>query len=98
MLRKVSQLSTYRERGHCSECSQGERSCNGRPSRSSIAWLLANWAHVVLLHHGACYCFMGLQGWVKSMRKKKELVFIDISDGSTANKLQVVISAELMRG
>lgn len=42
--------------------------------------------------------FLGVQGWVKSVRKKKELVFIDIGDGSTANKLQVVVSAEQLRG
>lgn len=62
-----------------------------------IIHVLANWTHVVLLHHGPA-AVSWLQGWVKSMRKKKELVFIDISDGSTANKLQVVVSAELLRG
>lgn len=50
---------------------------------------------------GLTWCIigtLGLQGWVKSVRKKKELVFIDISDGSTANKLQVVVPAEQLRG
>ena len=39
-----------------------------------------------------------LQGWVKSVRKQKELVFIDVSDGSTPAVLQVVISSDLLKG
>ena len=39
-----------------------------------------------------------VQGWVKSVRKQKELVFLDVSDGSTPARLQVVASSELLRG
>ncbi|CAI8051683.1 Probable asparagine--tRNA ligase, mitochondrial [Geodia barretti] len=37
-------------------------------------------------------------GWVKNMRKQKELVFIDLNDGSTAARLQVVAPSNLLRG
>jgi asparaginyl-tRNA synthetase len=37
-------------------------------------------------------------GWVKSVRKQKELVFLDVSDGSTPARLQVVASSELLNG
>lgn len=35
-----------------------------------------------------------VKGWVKSLRKQKENVFIDINDGSCNNRLQVFISAK----
>ncbi|XP_022122507.2 probable asparagine--tRNA ligase, mitochondrial [Pieris rapae] len=36
-----------------------------------------------------------VKGWVKSLRVQKDLVFADVSDGSTANKLQVLIPKNL---
>ena len=39
-----------------------------------------------------------LQGWVRNVRKQKELVFIDLNDGSTAERLQVVAPSNLLRG
>lgn len=35
------------------------------------------------------------QGWVKANRKMKDLTFIDINDGSCAEKLQIVVSKNL---
>ncbi|XP_057667993.1 probable asparagine--tRNA ligase, mitochondrial [Diorhabda carinulata] len=32
-----------------------------------------------------------IKGWIKSLRKQKDNVFLDISDGSTAKKLQIII-------
>ena len=34
------------------------------------------------------------QGWVKSARKQKQLVFIDVNDGSALKSLQVVASLD----
>ncbi|KAF4528264.1 hypothetical protein B566_EDAN014154 [Ephemera danica] len=34
---------------------------------------------------------ISVKGWVKSTRKMKDLIFIDIDDGSCASKLQIVI-------
>ena len=39
-----------------------------------------------------------IQGWVKNVRKQKKVVFIDINDGSTAKKLQVVAPSDLLEG
>ncbi|CAH4033692.1 unnamed protein product [Pieris brassicae] len=36
-----------------------------------------------------------VKGWVKSLRVQKDLVFADVSDGSTANKLQILIPKNL---
>ncbi|KAJ8927135.1 hypothetical protein NQ314_020408 [Rhamnusium bicolor] len=36
-----------------------------------------------------------VKGWVKSLRKQKENVFVDISDGSTGKKLQVLVPQKL---
>jgi len=35
-----------------------------------------------------------LQGWVKSVRKQKDLVFIDVNDGSSLRSLQVIVPSE----
>ena len=35
-----------------------------------------------------------LQGWVKAVRKQKDLVFVDLNDGSTPQNLQVVAHLE----
>ena len=37
-------------------------------------------------------CFV--QGWVKSVRKQKDIVFIDLNDGSTHQSLQIVARSE----
>ncbi|CAG9820136.1 unnamed protein product [Phaedon cochleariae] len=34
---------------------------------------------------------INIKGWVKSLRKQKERVFLDLSDGSTWKKLQIVL-------
>ncbi|CAH1634942.1 unnamed protein product [Spodoptera littoralis] len=36
-----------------------------------------------------------IKGWVKNLRKQKDLIFADISDGSCAQKLQIVIPKNL---
>ncbi|XP_023013966.2 asparagine--tRNA ligase, mitochondrial [Leptinotarsa decemlineata] len=38
---------------------------------------------------------VNIKGWVKSLRKQKENVFIDLNDGSTGQKLQVIIPQNL---
>lgn len=35
--------------------------------------------------------FIDLQGWIKGIRRQKDLSFLDIDDGSDAQKLQVRI-------
>ena len=35
---------------------------------------------------------------MKNVRKQKELVFLDLNDGSTAARLQVVAPSNLLRG
>ena len=35
-----------------------------------------------------------LQGWVKAVRKQKDLVFIDLNDGSSPKSLQIVAHSE----
>lgn len=39
--------------------------------------------------------FLLFQGWVKNLRKQKDLIFADVSDGSCAEKLQIVIPKAL---
>lgn len=39
--------------------------------------------------------FIIFQGWIKNLRKQKDLTFIDVNDGSTAQKLQIVIPKHL---
>lgn len=41
------------------------------------------------------YCYYIFQGWVKNLRKQKDITFIDVNDGSTAQKLQIVIPKNL---
>ncbi|CAK1542776.1 unnamed protein product [Leptosia nina] len=36
-----------------------------------------------------------VKGWVKNLRVQKQLVFADVSDGSTATKLQVLIPKDI---
>ncbi|KAF9814464.1 hypothetical protein SFRURICE_000191 [Spodoptera frugiperda] len=36
-----------------------------------------------------------IKGWVKNLRKQKDLIFADVSDGSCAQKLQIVIPKHL---
>lgn len=36
-----------------------------------------------------------IKGWVKALRKHKDVVFLDVSDGTVASKLQVVLSADM---
>ncbi|CAB3242203.1 unnamed protein product [Arctia plantaginis] len=36
-----------------------------------------------------------IKGWVKNLRKQKDLIFADVSDGSCAQKLQIVIPKAL---
>ncbi|CAH1140392.1 unnamed protein product [Phyllotreta striolata] len=36
------------------------------------------------------------KGWIRSLRKQKENVFIDISDGSTNQKLQIIVGSKLV--
>uniref|UniRef100_A0A131Y9F1 asparagine--tRNA ligase n=1 Tax=Ixodes ricinus TaxID=34613 RepID=A0A131Y9F1_IXORI len=38
-----------------------------------------------------------VKGWVKALRKHKDVVFLDVSDGTVASKLQVVLPADNMR-
>lgn len=38
---------------------------------------------------------MVFQGWVRNLRVQKELIFADVSDGSSAKKLQIVIPKSL---
>ncbi|CAG9762401.1 unnamed protein product [Ceutorhynchus assimilis] len=35
---------------------------------------------------------ISVQGWIKSLRKQKEVTFIDINDGSTPTNLQIVLT------
>ena len=35
-----------------------------------------------------------LQGWVKSVRKHRDIVFLHISDGTTIQPLQIVLSPQ----
>lgn len=37
-----------------------------------------------------------LQGWIKSLRKQKDNVFIDLSDGSSEKKIQIVLPLALV--
>lgn len=39
--------------------------------------------------------FKYFQGWVKNLRVQKELIFADVSDGSSAKRLQIVIPKHL---
>eukprot|EP00731_Ephydatia_muelleri_P031013 Em0022g527a len=41
---------------------------------------------------------VNVSGWVKSVRKQKELVFIELNDGSSARSLQVVVPADKFPG
>ncbi|KAL1432819.1 hypothetical protein MTO96_013020 [Rhipicephalus appendiculatus] len=38
-----------------------------------------------------------IKGWVRALRKHKDLVFLDLSDGSAASKVQVVVPANCVR-
>ncbi|KAG5868850.1 hypothetical protein JTB14_031090 [Gonioctena quinquepunctata] len=38
---------------------------------------------------------ISVKGWIKSLRKQKENVFIDLHDGSTAKKLQIILSQDI---
>ncbi|CAN8006784.1 unnamed protein product [Ixodes hexagonus] len=38
-----------------------------------------------------------IKGWVKALRKHKDVVFLDVSDGTVASKLQVVLPADNTR-
>ncbi|XP_066141481.1 asparaginyl-tRNA synthetase isoform X2 [Euwallacea fornicatus] len=38
---------------------------------------------------------VSVQGWIKSIRKQKEVTFLDINDGSTPNNIQVVIPKKI---
>ncbi|KAL3212017.1 hypothetical protein MRX96_008268 [Rhipicephalus microplus] len=38
-----------------------------------------------------------MKGWVRALRKHKDLVFVDLSDGSAASKVQVVVPANCVR-
>ncbi|XP_065289219.2 asparaginyl-tRNA synthetase isoform X1 [Dermacentor albipictus] len=38
-----------------------------------------------------------IKGWVRALRKHKDVVFVDLSDGSAASKVQVVIPANCTR-
>lgn len=38
--------------------------------------------------------FLVLQGWVKSARKQKMHVFVDVNDGSSLHSLQVIVPSE----
>ncbi|VEN50308.1 unnamed protein product [Callosobruchus maculatus] len=40
---------------------------------------------------------VNLKGWIKSQRKQKENIFLDLSDGSTDKKLQVVLTKSLWK-
>ena len=35
-----------------------------------------------------------LQGWVKAVRKQKDIVFLDLNDGSTPHNLQIIAATE----
>ena len=39
------------------------------------------------------HLFAVLQGWVKSVRKQKDVVFIDLNDGSSPQSLQIVAAS-----
>lgn len=43
------------------------------------------------MHIVKSFAYMHFQGWVKSLRKLKEHLFFDISDGLSAHKLQITI-------
>ncbi|XP_037276955.1 asparagine--tRNA ligase, mitochondrial [Rhipicephalus microplus] len=38
-----------------------------------------------------------MKGWVRALRKHKDMVFVDLSDGSAASKVQVVVPANCVR-
>lgn len=45
-----------------------------------------------ILESGEVGHHISVQGWIKSLRKQKELTFFDINDGSTHKNLQIVLS------
>ncbi|XP_060530715.1 probable asparagine--tRNA ligase, mitochondrial [Cylas formicarius] len=36
-----------------------------------------------------------VKGWIKSLRKQKELIFIDLNDGSTPQRLQILLPSKM---
>ncbi|KAL1506320.1 hypothetical protein ABEB36_005708 [Hypothenemus hampei] len=40
---------------------------------------------------------ISVQGWIKSLRKQKELTFIEINDGSTCKNLQITLPSNLSK-
>ncbi|XP_034240353.1 probable asparagine--tRNA ligase, mitochondrial [Thrips palmi] len=79
---------SFLRRCHQRKCSAFMNSCVRQNCRSftKIA---------ALLESKAVGSRMTVQGWVKSKRKMKLVTFIDVSDGSSSEKLQIAVTNEV---
>lgn len=50
-----------------------------------------------LLQNGKVGDKINIKGWIRSLRKQKSVIFLDVSDGSTVNKLQIVLPSTLLK-